>query len=167
MSVISFHYWLYIIQLVTLIAISILHTYLHVVIIYLLLPLNISVDFLILLVTLCSVVLHSWTILFYHVFTLSAQQRQSHQRKSKSKSRGGPTPLFDDTSTGPPPPEAGPTGGMPQNPYGSPAPGMQPGFPGQQLMNDPMANMAMQYGASLADQGKDVMEKQVWKLISP
>ena len=36
-------------------------------------------------------------------------------------------------------------------------------FPGQQLMNDPMANMAVQYGASLADHGKDVMEKQVWK----
>jgi len=34
-------------------------------------------------------------------------------------------------------------------------------FPGQNLMNDPMANMAMQYGSSLADQGKDYVNKNV------
>lgn len=95
------------------------------------------------------------------------QQRQSHQRKPKSKSRGGPTPLFDDTSTGPPPPEGGPS--RPQDPYGVPQQGqgpMQPGFPGQNLVNDPMANMAMQYGASLADHGKDVVEKQFDRFMS-
>ena len=55
---------------------------------------------------------------------------------------------------GPPPPKEG---------YGAP-PGdgnMQQQFPGQQYLNDPMANMAMQYGATLADTGKDAMEKQV------
>lgn len=56
-------------------------------------------------------------------------------------------------------------GGMQQNPYGGQPGPMQPGYPGQNLMNDPMANMAMQYGASLADQGKDVVEKQVIKVI--
>ena len=64
--------------------------------------------------------------------------------------------MFDDTSTmGPPAPQGG---------YGAPPVegGMQQQqFPGQQYLNDPMANMAMQYGATLADTGKDAMEKQV------
>ena len=86
---------------------------------------------------------------------VTANRQQGHQRKThKSRGHEGPTPLFDDTSTmGAPPPQGG---------YGAPPPnagGQQ--FPGQQYLNDPMANMAMQYGASLADQGKDVMEKQV------
>ena len=34
-------------------------------------------------------------------------------------------------------------------------------FPGQQFLNDPMANMAMQYGTSLAGQGKDMVHKNV------
>ena len=34
-------------------------------------------------------------------------------------------------------------------------------FPGQQFLNDPMANMAMQYGTSLAGQGKDIVHKNV------
>ena len=52
----------------------------------------------------------------------------------------------------------------PQGGYGAPPVegGMQQQqFPGQQYLNDPMANMAMQYGATLADTGKDAMEKQV------
>lgn len=40
-------------------------------------------------------------------------------------------------------------------------PGANPGFPGQQFLSDPMANMAMQYGQNLADQGKDMMHKNV------
>lgn len=35
------------------------------------------------------------------------------------------------------------------------------GMPGSQILNDPMANMAMQYGSSLADQGKDYVNKNV------
>jgi len=39
---------------------------------------------------------------------------------------------------------------------------MPPGsFPGQNLINDPMANMAMQYGQSLAGHGKEILEKNV------
>ena len=29
------------------------------------------------------------------------------------------------------------------------------------LMNEPMANMALQYGSSIADQGKEVLQKNV------
>ncbi|XP_072030580.1 protein YIF1B-B-like [Amphiura filiformis] len=89
-----------------------------------------------------------------------SHKQQGHQRKTqKSRGQEGPTPLFDDTSTGPPPPQGG---------YGAPPPndgGVQQ-FPGQQYLNDPMANMAMQYGANLADQGKDVMEKQIDRFMS-
>ena len=35
------------------------------------------------------------------------------------------------------------------------------GFAGQQYVNDPMANVAMQYGQTLADQGKDYVHKNV------
>lgn len=35
------------------------------------------------------------------------------------------------------------------------------GFPGQQVLNDPMANMAVQYGQSLAGQGKEYMKENV------
>nr|XP_002132175.1 protein YIF1B-like isoform X1 [Ciona intestinalis] len=60
------------------------------------------------------------------------------------------------------------------NPYevsgGTMQPGaynLQPGmFPGQQILNDPMANMAMQYGQSLAGHGKEMLEKNVDKYIS-
>ena len=38
-------------------------------------------------------------------------------------------------------------------------PGQQ--FPGQQYLNDPMANMAMQYGQQLAGQGQDIVQKKV------
>ena len=34
-------------------------------------------------------------------------------------------------------------------------------FAGQQFLQDPMANMAMQYGTNLADQGKDLVNKKV------
>lgn len=34
-------------------------------------------------------------------------------------------------------------------------------FPGQQYMSDPMASMAMQYGGTLADQGKEYMQQNV------
>lgn len=56
-------------------------------------------------------------------------------------------PLFDDTSTQ----QAG---------FG----GQQPGYPAfhpDNLSNDPMANMAFQYGTSLASQGKDYVDKNV------
>lgn len=54
-------------------------------------------------------------------------------------------PLFDDTSTQ--------HDHLQQQGY--------PGFNAAQLTNDPMANMALQYGSSLATQGKDYVDKNV------
>eukprot|EP00118_Oscarella_pearsei_P026604 m.310158 g.310158 ORF g.310158 m.310158 type:complete len:295 (+) comp49879_c0_seq1:39-923(+) len=54
----------------------------------------------------------------------------------------GPPQLFDDTST-------------------------QMGtIPGQQFMNDPMANVAMQYGSHLAGVGKEMVDKNVGQFLS-
>ncbi|GFR88305.1 protein YIF1B [Elysia marginata] len=53
--------------------------------------------------------------------------------------------------------------------------GYNPGNPGatgpemqfaQQYLNNPMANMAMQYGSSLAGQGKDIVDKNIEKYMS-
>ncbi|XP_033096416.1 protein YIF1B-A-like isoform X2 [Anneissia japonica] len=89
-------------------------------------------------------------------------QGQGHQRKSqRSRMNEGPTPLFEDTSTMPNPQQQY-VGGQPG--YGGPQ--QQPGFPGQQYINDPMANMAVQYGASLAGQGKDVLEQKIDRIMS-
>ena len=41
--------------------------------------------------------------------------------------------------------------------------GNYPQFSGQQLLNDPMANMAMSYGQTLADQGTEYVHKNVSK----
>ena len=58
-------------------------------------------------------------------------------------------------------------GGNPQAPAPGPADhgaGWQQ-YGGQQLLNDPMANMAVQYGSNLADQGKDLVNKKVTLLL--
>ena len=47
-----------------------------------------------------------------------------------------------------------------QSGYGGPQQPM-PNFPGQQYLNDPMANVALQYGTTIADQGKDYLHKNV------
>lgn len=39
-------------------------------------------------------------------------------------------------------------------------------FPGQQLLNDPMANMAVQYGQALADQGTQIVHRNIEKYVS-
>ena len=43
--------------------------------------------------------------------------------------------------------------------YGNPNQAMFPG--NQQFMSDPMASMAVHYGQTLADQGKDMVHKNV------
>ncbi|XP_002733361.1 protein YIF1B-like [Saccoglossus kowalevskii] len=107
-------------------------------------------------------------------------QKQGRSRSAKShrgggtaaggRIQGGPTQLFDDTSTQPPP--------QPQPDYYDTT-GAEPGYdtsvgmatPGSMSnvpysMNDPMANMAMQYGASLAGQTGEMLEKNVDRFIS-
>jgi hypothetical protein len=43
--------------------------------------------------------------------------------------------------------------------YGQPA--QQPYIPGQQMFNDPMAGMAMQYGTDLAGKGQEIVQEKV------
>ncbi|XP_064621582.1 protein YIF1B-B-like isoform X2 [Lineus longissimus] len=52
--------------------------------------------------------------------------------------------------------------GMP--PYGQQ--GQQPYIPGQQMFNDPMAGMAMQYGTNLAGKGSEIVQEKFEKYMS-
>uniref|UniRef100_H9G868 Protein YIF1 n=1 Tax=Anolis carolinensis TaxID=28377 RepID=H9G868_ANOCA len=61
--------------------------------------------------------------------------------------------LFDDTSS---------TYGLPQAGY--PTPGIDMGF--NQIFADPVANVAMAYGTSIASQGKDIMHKEIHRFMS-
>ena len=78
-------------------------------------------------------------------------QSYGYQPQQAPSPYGGPSQLFDDTS------QYGDTSaGQPQNP------GMQqPVFPGAQFVNDPMANMALQYGTSLASTGREFVDQKV------
>ena len=71
-----------------------------------------------------------------------------HHRGAPYAGSTGPTPLFEDTST-----ES--TQGMA---------GMQTGysqFAGNEFLQGPMANAAVGYGAHMANQGKEYVEKHV------
>ncbi|XP_028396071.1 protein YIF1B-A-like [Dendronephthya gigantea] len=77
------------------------------------------------------------------------------RRPTQKRSRRGPpqsAPLFDDTSTQQSGYDGQPTGYSVFNPT--------------QLSNDPMANMAFQYGTSLASQGKDYVDKNLDEFVS-
>jgi hypothetical protein len=65
----------------------------------------------------------------------------------------------DFNSAGPAYPNAG-------NQYGGPPQSGGMAFPGQQLLNDPMANMAVHYGQALADQGTEYVHKNIGKYVS-
>eukprot|EP00063_Salmo_salar_P094792 XP_014069627.1 PREDICTED: protein YIF1B isoform X4 [Salmo salar] len=77
--------------------------------------------------------------------------RQHPEMRNTSMDGTDPSQLFDDTSA---------------------APGVQPtgfqgqgvgtmGHPGRTLLSDPMSNLAMAYGSSLASQGKDLVDKNL------
>lgn len=70
--------------------------------------------------------------------------------------------LFDDTSSSPP---AMNSQGYytPGYNMGAPTNDMQGGPGMTNLFADPMTNAAMMYGSSLANQGKDMVNKEVWK----
>uniref|UniRef100_UPI00358EEBF1 protein YIF1B-B-like isoform X1 n=1 Tax=Myxine glutinosa TaxID=7769 RepID=UPI00358EEBF1 len=109
----------------------------------------------------------------------------SYRHASKRKpytgmESGDPNQLFDDTSFGTPyggaqPPQPGhwgswSHGGPTGNVYaGGPRPSEQafnvPAFLSDPMTN-PMTNMAMAYGSTLANQGKEAMEKNIDKYIS-
>ncbi|KAG7246113.1 hypothetical protein CRUP_033695, partial [Coryphaenoides rupestris] len=68
------------------------------------------------------------------------------------------SPLFEDTS------RAGP-GAQPGG-YRNHPPGPQAGvYPGQSILSDPMSNLAMAYGSSLASQGKEIVDKNLDRFI--
>ena len=72
----------------------------------------------------------------------------AHHRGGPYGGHGGPTPLFEDTSVDQ-------QQGMP---------GMQAGFgqfAGNEFLQGPMANVAVGYGAAMANQGKEYVEKHV------
>lgn len=78
----------------------------------------------------------------------------------------GPDPsrLFEDTSAGP---GRGAPGLGPQ-PVGYQGQEAGPGagvFPGQTLLSDPMSNLAMAYGSSLASQGREMVDKNLDRFI--
>jgi len=90
------------------------------------------------------------------------------QKKRNNRGGGGSRPpLFEDTSGQPPAYGYAQDQGYPMA-YGPPQYGPQPtmSFPGEQILNDPMASMAVQYGSSLADQGKEYMHKNIEKYVS-
>lgn len=74
--------------------------------------------------------------------------------KHRTRAAPDPPPLFDDTS-----------GGYSSQPGGYPAPGADVAFNVNNLLGDPMANMAMAYGSSIASQGKDIVHKEVWPVL--
>lgn len=90
------------------------------------------------------------------------------QKKRNNRGGGGPRPpLFEDTSGQQPPYGYAQDQGYPMA-YSQPQYGPQAtmSFPGEQILNDPMASMAVQYGSSLAGQGKEYMHKNIEKYVS-
>ncbi|KAM9326463.1 protein YIF1B [Gastrophryne carolinensis] len=88
-------------------------------------------------------------------------RESSFRAPSKRRQRGsnpnmaGPHQLFDDTSSA-----AGPPGAEYPN-HGSPA----LGIPTQAFLSEPMSNFAMAYGSSLASQGKEMVDKNIDRII--
>lgn len=70
--------------------------------------------------------------------------------KHRVRAAPDPPPLFDDTS-----------GGYSSQPGGYPTPGADVAFNVNHLLGDPVANVAMAYGSSIASQGKDMVHKEV------
>lgn len=79
-------------------------------------------------------------------------------RARASPPTGGPL-LFDDTSSGSPPMNNQNYYDSGYNMAGATTGGQEPGV--SNLFADPMANAAMMYGSTLANQGKDMVNKEV------
>lgn len=89
-------------------------------------------------------------------------------RSTKQRTRGGPpasdSVLFDDTSATAPMNNQGYY--TPGYNMGGPSPEMQGGSGVNNLFTDPMANAAVMYGSSLANQGKDMVNKEISRFMS-
>ncbi|KAI7802013.1 protein YIF1A [Triplophysa rosa] len=89
--------------------------------------------------------------------------RATKPRARASPPTGGPL-LFDDTSSGHPPMNNQNYYDSGYNMAGAPAVGQEPAV--SNLFADPMANAAMMYGSSLANQGKDMVNKEISRFMS-
>ncbi|XP_064220795.1 protein YIF1A isoform X1 [Aotus nancymaae] len=79
----------------------------------------------------------------------------AHGSKHRARAAPDPPPLFEDTS-----------GGYSSQPGGYPAPGADVAFSVNHLLGDPMANVAMAYGSSIASHGKDMVHKELHRFVS-
>lgn len=79
----------------------------------------------------------------------------AHGSKHRARAAPDPPSLFDDTS-----------GGYSSQPGGYPAPGADVAFNVNHLLGDPMANVAMAYGSSIASHGKDMVHKELHRFVS-
>nr|XP_018892232.2 protein YIF1A isoform X3 [Gorilla gorilla gorilla] len=79
----------------------------------------------------------------------------AHGSKHRARAAPDPPPLFDDTS-----------GGYSSQPGGYPASGADVVFSVNHLLGDPMANVAMAYGSSIASHGKDMVHKELHRFVS-
>ncbi|XP_008952355.3 protein YIF1A isoform X3 [Pan paniscus] len=79
----------------------------------------------------------------------------AHGSKHRARAAPDPPPLFDDTS-----------GGYSSQPGGYPATGADVAFSVNHLLGDPVANVAMAYGSSIASHGKDMVHKELHRFVS-
>ncbi|XP_014898551.1 protein YIF1B isoform X1 [Poecilia latipinna] len=88
------------------------------------------------------------------------QRKLQHNMRLRNSSMDGSdgSQLFDDTSA---------TGPGAQGVYRNQQAGPQAagGLPGQSLLSDPMSNLAMAYGSSLASQGREMVDKNLDRFI--
>uniref|UniRef100_H3B4I6 Protein YIF1 n=1 Tax=Latimeria chalumnae TaxID=7897 RepID=H3B4I6_LATCH len=84
-----------------------------------------------------------------HYYVLGSK----HRARGSAPQMGDPNQLFDDTSTSYPP-----------QPGGYASPGIDMGFNMNNIFADPMANVAMAYGSTIANQGKDIVNKELFVL---
>lgn len=89
--------------------------------------------------------------------------RATKPRARASPPSGGPL-LFDDTSSGPPPMTNQNYYSSEYNMADASAGGQEPGV--GNLFADPVASAAMMYGSSLANQGKDIVNKEINRFMS-
>uniref|UniRef100_A0AAZ3PXE0 Protein YIF1 n=1 Tax=Oncorhynchus tshawytscha TaxID=74940 RepID=A0AAZ3PXE0_ONCTS len=94
-----------------------------------------------------------WTFAVRHL--TASRNITDPETRSTSMDGTDPSQLFDDTSVAP--------GGQPTGFQGQGVGTM--GHPGRTLLSDPMSNLAMAYGSSLASQGKDLVDKNLDRFL--
>ncbi|CAL8337241.1 unnamed protein product [Boreogadus saida] len=86
------------------------------------------------------------------------RQQPAMRLRSLPDDAPDPSPLFEDTSRVRP-------GAQPGGYSAQPAVPPAGAYPGQTILSDPMSNLAMAYGSSLASQGKEMVDKNLDRFI--